>query len=280
MPAPSAKLRAWVHKQVFNDQGQDAPCKLALYHLTAGKYGGRISTYPLPEPYENKNDGDEDDNAIDNLVDCIVRDAEHDNQSVSEGGSQRYALVAHSEEGEFVARVLFTASPIIEPSGALTDTPDDKGLMHQLMRHLETREKTATHLIGTMLSHMSRMLDTANEQNTRLQEERLEVMSITQKLLSEKEERELRREAHESKQRNVEQLMSNVQLFLPALAAKVTGQTIPLEDEEGNETSAEKIAVHRLLQSLTSEQRQALLQILTPEQMLAVAQLMPAENEA
>lgn len=276
MTIPSTKLRAWIHKQVFNN-GESAPTKLALYHVTAGKYGGRIATYPLPSPYEDKDKNE--DNEIDNLADMVVREAEHDNQSVSEGGSQRYALVAQDEQEIYLARILFTASPVHEPSGALTDTPDDKGLMHQLMRHIETREKTATHLVGTMLSHMSRLLETANDQNNRLQEERLEVMSITQKLLTEKEERELRREEHESKQRNREELMANVKLFLPALASKLTGEPVAMVGEEGEEISPHSVAVGRLLGSLSDEQKAAMMQILTPEQMLAASQLLPGEGE-
>jgi hypothetical protein len=274
MAIPSNKIRTWVHKQVFNG-GDDGPAKLALYHVTAGKYGGRIATYPMPSPYEeDKNE----DNEIDNLVDTVARDAEHDNQSVSEGGSQRYALVAQDEQEIYLARIMFTASPIHEPSGALTDTPDDKGLMHQLMRHIETREKTATHLVGTMVAHMSRLLESANEQNSRLQEERLEVMSITQKLLTEKEERELRREEHEAKQKNMEQLMQNVQLFLPALAAKITGTPVSMTSDDGEDISPHSVAVVRLLNSLSDEQKQGMMKILSPEQMLAAAQLLQEEG--
>lgn len=277
--ANHARLKSWIHKQVFGDASDQSPIKVALYHVTAGKYGGRVATYKLPEQYTDDREGKDTPREIERLTDDILRDAEHDSQNVSEAGSQSYAVISMTELEMHVSRFPFRTNPVYDAEALATDTPDAKGLVNQLMRHNETREKTSNHMMGTMMSYMARVIDSLHEENSRMADERMQVMEITQKLLSEQQDRELKVVEHEAKQENIKELVSNVRLFLPAIAAKLTGQPAVVRDDAGGVINPHAKAIKELLGSLSPEQQQSIQSVLTPQQLMVLMQLAPEDPD-
>lgn len=276
MPSTSTrdKLRSWIHKQVFNN-GEAAPVKLALFHVTVGKYGGRVGTYPLPPQYD---DATHDTGAaIEHVADEILRDAEHDNQSVSEVGNQSYAVISLSESDEHIGRFPFRAQPRYDTVHTESETADAKGIIHQLMRHNETREKTSNQMLGTMMAYMTRVIESVQDENNRMADERLKVMELTQNLLNQQQDRDIKMLEHEAKQENIQELMGNVKLLLPAIASKLTGSAATVTDGEGEKIDPKGEAMKRFAASLSPEQMQTIQATLSPAQLMALMEVIPQE---
>lgn len=152
------------------------------------------------------------------------------------------------------------------------EQPNPQNLMGQLMRHLESRERTAAMLFSAALGTQQQLLAKVTAEVERLHEERLTNMRAVEELLSMRAERELEAKKAEAHVQLMSDAARDLKPLVGAVVKRMLGPKAP--DSAGADTERQAIAA--LFQSLTDEQRQQIASALSPAQQLALMELVSA----
>lgn len=264
MSSPT-RLASWIERISGTvDNGREPAEKLALRHVAGGRMAGEVMRYSVPQG------GSVD--KIAELATQIIRDAEADSSSVSDCGAQSYVIVALDGDGAQVARHAIKTSLVQDDTGTETEAPDARGMLAQLMRHNEAREKMQQSMIGSVMHYLGTTIEKLSTQNEELLEQRAKMIEVTESILTQQHERDLLDKDHEMKQERISELMGNVRLLLPAIAARLS----PGAKVDGVEPIRD--AVGSFVRSLKPEQMQAIQTILTPSQIGALMTLIQGND--
>ena len=149
------------------------------------------------------------------------------------------------------------------------------GLVGQLMRHVEAKDRLLTMSIGTVFEHHARIISELRARTAELEAREMETTEMYRRLTQEERAREMedKRLALEQKKadRDAEvktQLMEKLSLLLPVVANRMAGERVFPDTLSGTEAT-----VKAIVESLTPDQLQKLSQTLTLEQQVAFLDL-------
>jgi hypothetical protein len=124
----------------------------------------------------------------------------------------------------------------IDSDSTSSEPPSQVGLLAQLMRHNQEMARQHSAAIGSLVHHMSKMIEKLSDQNEKYMSDRITMFTTMEDLTSRRHEREIETEkAHASIERNKE-IFQKIAAFLPIIANKVVGQ--PLMHQKFSEFEA------------------------------------------
>lgn len=193
-------------------------------------------------------------------------------------GPQSFLLTAHDKDDRDGISPLATTGFRVDPSeGGLggdamgSEPPTSEGLHAQLMRHVESKEKTIGAMFGTVLSHLLRQNEKQSEQIEHLLAARLQNVTIMEELHSQKHVRDMEAKEVEEANERKKAMMGKIMTYLPVAINHLAGkELVRQKDSELELVSKEFVA------SLTLPQLDALrdANLLKPEQMVLMGTML------
>lgn len=212
---------------------------------------------------------------LDNLAVMIVGRAQLDADGWGPA-LQRYTLTSMVKD-HASARVVFRLKGAVdldiddEESGE--ESPNQRGLLQQLMRHNEANNRTMVASVGAILTSMGRRMESQDKLIENLMHQRIESFQIVEDSLSRKHEREMERFVLEEKEKRVTIGLSKVTMLIPVIMDKLSGGKLP------SKTDPTMMMLGELIGSMSVEQLQAVQRSLSPEQQIVFYSLLKKFQE-
>lgn len=213
---------------------------------------------------------------VENLATDVIRLAEEHADSFS-GGSHRYELRTQQHMGK---RVKHAFRILVEgdsdgPSGG-EDPPTEKGLVGQLMRHLEFEKRNGAMIVQSTIGTLSRMVADFAEENRALRRDKNEAASELEAARSMQDQRDLDGLRQVNADRRKEMVAEKIMTFLPVVAARMLGSA---ESAAPSAPTQESVLASELAESLDPEQFTKIAAALTPKQQLILFELLQAAKK-
>jgi len=253
------KLATWLRLQM-QSMDTDAPCvRMVLKHALATGNTGQVAKYSISPSTDP-------DGLCQEVEDAGTTDAE------GLGGLQLYALCAYFKGNEDEVGGRFTFRVFIdkkdEDEVGLTESPDAKGLVQQMMRHTEAMMRSSTIANAETAKILLQMNTRQAETIEKLSEKHLDFLETIEEVIGAKDERDLKRLEIVARSRRDEQIMEKLSVLLPAVVNRLGGKKLLPEN-----LSPSEMMVGGLLGGLDVEQMTKLQAILKPEQLMIVMEL-------
>lgn len=268
------QIESWVRQNVaYPDQKLHGKCgKIVLRHLSIErKPQGDVAAFP------NKLEEGAEDEGLDMFLHKVADAAQQDANDLNQG-VQSYALYAYyPQDRDYVARKMFRVAPSteaeIERDLSPSEPPTERGLVSQLMRHLEAIQRTTTvstgHLFSTLQSEHRRMAET----NEKFMQQQVDFMVVLQDLLDNAHGRRLKEREDEARLTMQDKAFEIVSTLAPVIINRLAGkQVLPEEDRS-------LMLMSNFLERLTPEQQESFYGNLSDTQRLALAEVLHAYEE-
>lgn len=252
------ELAAWIDAQ--GRRRDDPVTSYGLRHLEWHASGERSGTVTDFDPADGAQ------SIAQAALDAARQDAS------ATGGPQRYALVAVGSGGPVARKVWRVAGERMSDEGAMSEPPTLVGLLAQLMRHLEAKERTHHQGLGTVLSAYQSLLERAHGRIDGLERLELERAELAERLRSQAHDREIQAAEAASQHELRSRMLARIEPVIPMLTSKLF--KLPLAP--GDQASS---ALDQLLSTITPDQVGELERVLTDGQRAALAALY-AESHA
>jgi hypothetical protein len=193
------------------------------------------------------------------------------------GGLQSYVIAAIVGE-KSVARLpvrIDGESDDIESDNLSTEPANKTGLLAQLMRHNEALGRSLVMHQDAMFRSMARVISQVSEQNEHMREKHMEQVEVTEQLLSEQHERELKTAEANARIENISQMAKTVQTYLPVvvskfMAHKAGGNVAPIDGDAistlKDSLMSDPERMSDIMDKLTDQEKHALIKLITPNQ--------------
>jgi hypothetical protein len=235
-------------------------CRYELKHSTRGRDDTAVETFDITEALTV--------NELDNLASIIVARAQLDADGIGPS-VQRYTLTSYIENSEEPSgRINFRlrgASDVDIDGDSFEVTEDNatsKGLMTQLMRHIEQNNRTMSMTMGAVLTSMARRMESADRTVEKLLSERLQSFEILEEALGRKHEREMESERERAKDQRIAFGMQKVSMLIPVILDKVSGGKSAKSDDPM------VMMLGELIESMNTTQLEAIRRSLSAEQQI------------
>lgn len=262
-----SRLETWLRQQVTISNPRGDVARIEVRHLPMGsKSGNEVATFDVPKVV--------DDGWFESVAQSMFLSAETDSDNMP-GKTQRYMIAIYRGKGDKIdARHVLPPFVREDDDDNVGDSepPTTKGILGQLMRHVESSNRMIATMTGTIVTAQQRTINRLSEQNEKLQSDRVSMFETMEELASAKQDREIERMKAEGKQKAIAEVIPTAKLLLGTIAHKMTG------GGGSDGPNATQVQLAAILSSLTDEQREKLLGILKPEQMIALGELMPSEQ--
>nr|WP_206607012.1 hypothetical protein [Sandaracinus sp.] len=241
------------------------PSRLTLLHLWHNGRSKTVSHWPLG------------DQPVAAELAAEVWSTVCDHASAFPGRAQLYEVVVHyGPEYAPYARMPVRVSG---PTAPANDASDDalrgelvvdadaslRGLLAQMMRHLENRERLLVGTVGEYLAHDRRLLADKDTRIAELEQREVRVMDLAEKLRDRQHERDMEIRRASAREKQTGELIGHLKLLVPTIANRIAGKTVMVDAVSGAEGQ-----IKALLQSLEPSQLNAILGALNPAQQQAV----------
>jgi hypothetical protein len=268
MDKNTSRLAKWLRDQICLDRASGKILRFELRHLALGaKYGAEVCTIDLRDVVDTDSDW------LDTTSASLFTTANADAEGLGEG-TQKYVVLAYRSENPEVAKGRFpfmVEGPDKEsPEGFDSEPPNAKGLTHQLMRHLEQKERIFTAALASIMQSQSRMLATVADENEKLRENRLESLTTVEELLSFKHERELESEKQKA---HIELMSSTAKDLKPLAVSLVKYLTAGGKDKVDAMQGMTNMQLRGFVESLKPDQIETVFKTLNPVQQVALAEI-------
>lgn len=168
-------------------------------------------------------------------------------------GIQYYNILALCEGSqEPFSQQSFKEGGAEDSHGLATEGPTPTGIVQQMMRHTEAMARTSTQFSGELFTHMTNMIGRLTDQNEKLMDRHTEVLDLAEKILLERASDTFKKEIEIRTHDRNTKLMTEFMEVAPALINTVTGK------EVFPQSSADKVLIDKLADSLTVDQVQGL----------------------
>lgn len=247
------ELERFLRQQLFRER--EAPISaLELRHAAAGAKGNIVDDFEVM----NTN--------VDNLhtlVDDVLQRAQNDANGI--GGVQRYELQVFDGGKKVSARFAFRLQGEdegVDPAVSGEETATSKGLLTQLMRHLEQQNRTNGSAIGAVVSMMQKTMERQETTIERLLEERERDRERIESARGSEHQRELElMDAHRKGERE-DMIFAKINSLFPVLLNKISGkEAMPVEQQN---------LLAGLVDTLSEEQFNKIISALKPEQQIVL----------
>jgi hypothetical protein len=166
--------------------------------------------------------------------------AQDDANGNDSSGPFGYCLVAVDEHGDIMGRspaIKFHNEDADEGLESL-EPSNSKGLLGQLMRHNETFLKTTLHTLVQQNQQLTGMVETMYQQQTLIEQRRLEAFERSEAAASLEHERAMERKEKELQRENMQAVIQQIKPHVPALMARLLSRATS-KDGPADEVSRE-----------------------------------------
>lgn len=265
------KLNYWIRRQLFGSKTCD---KIELRHLPAdGKTGQEVTTLEMKPNVKP----DDVQDIIQEVYDALQADAE------VIGGVQKYRLLpyfdgAKEPSGRFLVRVEAGNSSDDE-EGFDSEPANQKGLLSQLMRHMEARERLMLTSMNNIMNAQTRILGRQAEQLENYAGKHIELVQTVEELHSEKHLREMETKEFSASQDRKTEMMKQFQLLIPVAANKLLGGKTNGKNVMDEVVNPHQMMLKRLMDSITQDQLDKLEDIFDAEMMKDFASIYESQRD-
>jgi len=265
------QIGQWLRQNVLIKDDEIGPCvKLKIIHFSVNKKPqGDLGQIKIDQERAN------DLGFVDNLINEIIKRAQADANNLH-SGIQLYAIFAYFAKSgtNYTPRCYFRVSAEEEydpevAGGDPSEPADAKGLVSQLMRHVEAIQRSSQ--MGNAYIIQSLQADNASQRNLiqSMQQQTVDFMALIQDSLDSSARRRNEERATETKQQIMEGVFEQLKLVVPIIMNKLAGQKI------APETDASFTLLASLFESLSQEQQQTLVTgFLNPAQAAVFAEFL------
>lgn len=191
-------------------------------------------------------------------------------------GPQRFLVTAHGKDDHDNTAPLTTMGFTIESTEdgfglqAGSEPPTSEGLLAQLMRHNENKDKTLAAMFGSVTSYLVRDNEKKAEQIEHLLGLRSQMLETMEELASQKHVRELEIKEQEASDARKKDLFSKIATYLPVAVNHIAGKELVRQKD-----SEMELVASEWVQSLTTSQLDALRDsgLIKPEQLVLLGTL-------
>jgi hypothetical protein len=181
-------------------------------------------------------------------------------------GPQRFAVAVLDAKDKPLAQYLMRAATDAVGGLAYDSEPATlAGVTKQLMRHTEAIMRGSAAAHAQLIEHLLREHARLSTRCEALEGKHLELLELSEDLLSQRSGRELTRERALMHERRKDELLRKMGMLLPVLMAKLSGTALPAQLDP---------AVRELAKSLDAEQLDKLTAVLRPEQVIALTTML------
>lgn len=248
-------LDVWIREAITDQDKDDQITALSLVHMVNGEPGKEIHTFKFA-PGKGQEPKD--------LADMFMGKARSFAQDLP--GVQTFCLLAFYGSKEPGAYQPFIVSGQLDNHGIGSETPDERGMRAQQMRHSDAffaqlfrRQEQLDIAMGRTIELQNRMVETLGASLVQVQHDNIEAFEVVKNLLIEKEskahENETQRLEYERKTREREQYLK----MIPMLVNSLSGREI---FPQGAQDTA---LVEMIADKLDEDQIMKLAQVLPPE---------------
>ena len=208
----------------------------------------------------------------DEICNFIIGEVEQDCKNFS--GFQSYLLLYYTEKGgddprgRFILKIAGEQeTDPYEITG--TEPSNEKGLISQMMRHNEALMRITLQNVTGQMSMYERRLESQERMLERSSEREIRVLELIGNLEDRKLERDMEFRRIERGEKVKDKLLSKVDMFMPVLAAKMMPSQVSKESNGFDPRimsllgSLDENQMHKLLETLTDDQRTVLFEIYT-----------------
>ena len=234
MPANSAglieqQIADWIREHVAVAVAGRGRCKrLVLRQMSLeSKPQGDVNSFNIPQ---DEGLAGETDMLVNRIVDAAQRDAND-----FEGGVQKYALFAYySDDPNYVPRKIFRVAADDEVTRDLSpsEPPTEKGLVSQVMRHLEAVMRTSTVSTGVVIENMTRQLRDHQEAKKVTDKQTIDLMLLVQANINEAHRRRLDERKEEMEMGIKEGLFEQLKVAVPIILNRISGKPLLPEQDK------------------------------------------------
>jgi hypothetical protein len=257
------ELEEWIRRHAFHETAGKCS-KLVARHLTIDKKPqGDVISVPV---VHDEGIGEDVTMLVSRIVEAIQRDA---NDQAS--GLQLYAVYAYySEDKTFVPRkiVRVAADEEIERDVAPSEPPTEKGLVSQLMRHMEANQRNTTVTVGYLFQTLQRELSRQAEMNEKFAAGQVDMIALVQEIANEGHARRLAEKEQEQSLALKEGIFNHLKVAMPILMNRLSGKQVFPEANRGFMLMAS------LLETMTPEQQTLFRDSLAPPQLAILSEML------
>lgn len=192
------------------------------------------------------------------------------------GGLQAYVIIAMAGEKSIARLPVRVEGESDDVETSLSTEPANKtGLLAQLMRHNEALGRSLVMHQDAMFRSMARVISQVSEQNEHMRTKHMEQVEVTENLLSEQHERELKASESQARIEQISAMAKTVQQYLPIVVSKFMSNKAGAAPAGSNEEAisalrdslmADPERMQKIASCLTDEEQAALIKIISPAQ--------------
>lgn len=276
-----AKILAYV-AGAFAMVEHHSPIKVELIYAPSGTYRGEPMKAWGPENSPELF-GDHGHARVNHLVSEILEIAENYADSFG-SGRHRFVIRVHQALGGRTTSA-FTILPSFDnddqaASGQGGDAPTEKGLVGQLMRHLETRDRNGKEMLQAVLGAMSQSMGQLRDENTDLRgqingmvKERVDWMAKIEEAASKEHDRQIEAMQATAKEERKTNATNKIVNLLPVFLSQYLGSGAKKPGDPKRPPSPLAKLVGELVESLSEDQRGQLGDILSMEQQITMGEI-------
>lgn len=191
-------------------------------------------------------------------------------------GPQRFIVTAHTKDDADNTSPITTMGFTVENNDegfagqAGSEPPTSEGLLAQLMRHNETKDKALAAMFGTVTSYLVRDNEKKAEQIEHLLGLRSQMIETMEDLQSQKHQRDLETKAQEESDTRKKDLFGKIMTYLPVAVNHLAGKELVRQKD-----SEMELVASEWVQSLSTTQLDAMKDagLLKPEQLVLLGTL-------
>lgn len=267
---PKKQFESWFRSQIYLVTDEGRCKKFVLRHVTsASRMGQAVLTIDVPSEVAGE-EGIEDawiSESCRSIEDTAQGDAD------GAGGMNNYIVQSFHGEKPEKATARFTlkfhGGSDVETDEVSSEPPNKTGLLSQLMRHNEAIMRTATIVQGNALSTMQRTQARQESIIEGLLKEKFENFELIEKLLSQKDEREMAKAKAIQDMEMRDKLVDKVSLLAPMVINKFMSSGKPGEQKLLPEaTTPVEQQLSSLADSIDENQLMQMQKIFSPEQLM------------
>lgn len=246
------ELSDWLLHQVTEANPAGRCIRIAAYLVQAnGSIGTEVIGFTVPE--------DVDSRWVAEQTKTIEEHTQADANSM--GGTQRYQIVCYFAERPSVPgarRTIRVFGAEVDNGGG--EPANATGLLAELMRHLDNKERTGAQAMLHVLATVERRMDSLSEENESLRLERIRTFELAETVLTASHERALETKKAEAKIELFKESAGKVRDLVPQIVNHLAGQKILPEVSQTSQMAS-------LMRSLTPEQLEQIAGSLNPMQL-------------
>ena len=215
--------------------------------------------------------GQIDENEIRHIADEIATRVKDDANAL--GGIQRYVLISVSDGDKAISRFVLRHQGHDESVTPGEEAPTPTGLLTQLMRHLETKERNISGLFQTMVDSQNQVIQRLEIQNSALMNDRRAHLELIESSQSKQHEREMDMLNQANKHERDQKLFDKLSTLAPMIVNQLAGRkVVPADDPMMAMLTA-------FAESLSPEQIKSVFGTLRAEQQVVLHQILNGRKQ-